>query len=705
MGIRDAIAKALGYRLGKPNVGGLQMIEMQTPPSWTYQHYLRAYGEIGWLYATVNVIAQAVAKTPWHLYQGSREGELNKLSQHPLIALLNKMNPFQSRYQFMYLGTMYKLLVGEQFWQINFNGLAGPKAVKIANKQGQVYQTSGQPAEIWLAPPAYMAVIPSPTEYIDHYEFRRTGMGAPIPFTIDEIIHIKTPNPFNEYRGLSPAQALTVELDTERYASRYQQKLFFNDATPGFILEYPADNIPPQEIRKELMQEWDERHKGFRNRGKTAFLWGGKANTLTMTNRDMDFNKLRLFNRDTILGAYHVPRSILGITEDVNRANAEAAQYTFAMYCVHPELCELREALNKELCPMFGKDLYLDFENPVPEDVLLKTNRAKTLWEVGLVRRNEAREMVDLDPIEGPEGEEFKQPAPSPFEQSPFGEPEKPPKKPKPETEPEEEPEEEEETEKGILPKALFPDDASREEYWKRYVTRVEAYEKPIITAMKTIFEAQQKEAMGNLDRPVSPGTQLVDIAKFREAYAEAVSGTLDRLMLDSIKHGMELVAPQTPHKDLPAIPAVVSQTGLAWIKTRIAWAAEQVGEETAKLLAKALADGFAAGESMLQIADRVSQVFAMSDMRAMRIARTETIAASNIGAVEGYKATGVVDRTQWYTAKERVCEICEELDGQVNPIGHGYMPPIHPSCRCVLLAILTGEVVPEPEKPGAFAE
>lgn len=401
MGIRQKIVDAFSsrkkqYRLGKPQTGGIQFFEMQMPPGWGYQSYLKAYGEIGWLYACVNVIAQAVAKVPWHLYELDRQGERTEVFEHDLIDLFNKMNPFQSRYQFFYLGTMYKLLVGEQFWQLNFNG-------------------KRQPGEMWLVPPAYMSVVPSAEKYISHYEFKRTGMSQAISFTIEEIIHIKTPNPYDEYRGLSPAQALTIDLDSERYAARYQQKLFFNDATPGFVLEYPAENLPPAEIRKELMMEWDERFKGFRNRGKTAHLFGAKANTLTMTNRDMDFEVLRKYNRDAILGAYHVPRSIIGITEDVNRANAEAAQYSFAQYCIHPELSEIRECMNKELCPLFGDNLYLDFENPVPEDETLKINNAVNLFKAKVITRNDALQMIGMEPLDTPEGDEYLTQPASPF--------------------------------------------------------------------------------------------------------------------------------------------------------------------------------------------------------------------------------------------------------------------------------------------------
>ena len=149
MNLRNSLAKLIlghngnlkEYPLGLPSSlpSGLQFFEMQAPPGWGYQSYLKAYGEIGWLFAVVNSLAQAVAKVPWHLYELDKNGERIEVMRHELIDLFNRMNPFQTRYQFMYLATMYKMLVGEEFWVLNLDGT--------------------RPEEIWLAPPSYMTVI------------------------------------------------------------------------------------------------------------------------------------------------------------------------------------------------------------------------------------------------------------------------------------------------------------------------------------------------------------------------------------------------------------------------------------------------------------------------------------------------------------------------------------------------------------------
>ena len=661
MGIRESIANIIlpkSYKLGNPVSGGaLQFFDMQMPPGWGYQSYLKAYGEIGILFSVVNVIAQAVSKVKWHLYELDSNGDKKEILQHELLDLFENPNPFQSRYQFMYLGTLYKLLVGEQFWQLNFNG-------------------GGKPAEIWQAPPAYMAVIPSQTKYIDHYEYKR-GQNLKVSFTTDEIIHIKTPNPFNEYRGLSPAQALTTSLDTLRYAQRYNQKLFFNEAVPGLVIEYPPENMPPAEQRKELQQEWDERFRGLRNRGKTAFLYGGKVNTITMTNRDMDFQKLMLLSRDEICAAYHVPPSVLGITESVNRSNAETSQYQLAQYCIHPELSEIRESVNKELVTFYGDNLILDFDNPIPEDVASKATNASTLYKAGVITRNEARAQLDMEPdITDPASDEFYS-APVPSFGSPMGNPN-------------EIANPTDEGAGGTKPKSIKLKTAP-EDYWKNYVSHAESYEAHSISQLKEMFSKQKAEAISNLQ---SKKNNLLDVKKSKKQYIEAMTPSLTQVMAGAIKNGRELLIPPMPHKDGPIQP-ILSLAAIAWLKTRIGWAADQIGEESAARLAEILADGYKNGQSIDQISTRIQNEFDFfSNTRADRIARTEIMQTSSQGAIEGYKESGVVSKVKFYCAEdERTCEDClglheEEftLDDSVGVI------TVHPNCRCCWLPVVDGD-------------
>lgn len=122
-----------------------------------------------------------------------------------------------------------------------------------------------------------------------------------------------------------------------------------------------------------------------------------------------------------------------------------------------------------------------------------------------------------------------------------------------------------------------------------------------------------------------------------------------------------------------------------------------RIDESTREFLRADIAQALADGDSNDELAQRIVDSYAFSDDRAMTIARTETQLAANAGAVNGYKASGVVDGKQWLTAEDDlVSEECQ-ANGEAGENGDGVIalddifpsgdaaPPVHPNCRCTI--------------------
>lgn len=237
--------------------------------------------------------------------------------------------------------------------------------------------------------------------------------------------------------------------------------------------------------------------------------------------------------------------------------------------------------------------------------------------------------------------------------------------------------------------KAIFGAEAAKVAYWEGFVRNTEAFEPKAITQLRAMFRTQYKEAIEKLKTSVGPETQLLDRQRALQAYYSAMLPTTRQAMEKGASDAADGIKPTPPHASKQGFPHAVNEAALAWLKKRIEWAAAQVADETEKALRDALLAGYAEGEGIPDIADRVRDVFDGFDaVRAERIARTEIIAASSQGAVEIYKAAGIT-QSEWYTAMdERECELCETLAG-VHDISEQYTPPAHPNCRCVLLPVL----------------
>ena len=626
--------KGVNYRLG-----GTSLLEMAIPPGWGYQQYLQVYGEVGWLFGAVSLIAHSVADSGWVLYAQSKSSKTDykELDDHPMLDLLNQINPFQTRYQFFLLAQMYIGLVGECFVVLDFNRL-------------------GVPGRMWLAPPGYMYVIPDKDNYISHYEYRKDGQIQRLE--IPEVIHVMDPNPANPYRGMGAAHSIGTDLDSERYASKYQQKLFFNDARPGMALEIPGD-IPPKEERDDFMKQWNSQYRGWGKAYSTAFLWGGmKINNVTMTNRDMDFKELRKATRNIILAAYHIPESLIGASEVGSRARAEADEYIFAKYTIKPALQRFKEAFNEQLCPLFDEKLKLDFENPVPEDRATLVDECDRLVRAGVYTREFAQSLLGHSPQDMKGGTY-------------------------------------------LLPMAIIPEMAKqipriksrlseqqKEAMWRVYAAKTAGQERMFKRMLKTLFDEQEDEVIGNLE-------QLGD-ADFAESeandhFAESFKPLITNVYETHYRDTVEGLKPENPHTESIKQEEFLDQEALEWISTRSLTMAKMVNGTTKEALRKALAEGFAEGESIPQITKRIKEFYKNGyERRAPMVARTEVIAASAEGSIRGYEALDV-EKLEFYAAlDERACEECLGLHGNEYPIREtGGMIPVHPDCRCDWLPVV----------------
>lgn len=188
-------------------------------------------------------------------------------------------------------------------------------------------------------------------------------------------------------------------------------------------------------------------------------------------------------------------------------------------------------------------------------------------------------------------------------------------------------------------------------------------------------------------------------------ALAGDVSPLLDEIVRDGAYAALGQVQIDTSAD--PAIADVVNADALAYAEER---SAEMVGmrrnlagdlvenpdarwridESTRDFLRDDVGTAMREGWSNERLAAQIADSYAFSKDRAMTIARTETQMASNGGAVNGYRASGVVDGKIWLTAEDDlVSEECQE-NGDAGVIGlddtfpsGDDAPPVHPNCRC----------------------
>ena len=348
---------------------------------------MQAMATTSWLFAVVDRIAASAAAVPCGLFRSMPSGESQLVPKHPIMDLWQAVNPFYTRHEFLETSIQHFELTGEIWWLI-------------------VRNRGGRPVELWPIRPDRIRPVPHATDFIAGYIY--TIGTLQIPLERKDVIFIRRPSPLDPYRGIGTVQSMMMDIGAEQMASQWTRNFFSNGAMPGGILQF--DEGMSDADFERLVSRWTEQHQGVANAHRVAVLERGKWVDRKFSQRDMQMEQLRKLNRDIIFGAFGVPASVMGITESVNRANAEAGDVLFGRWILKPRLERIKQAVNERLVHLVDKTLFLDYTDPAPENRELHLNIAERGFKGGFLTKNESRALLGYGEA-GEGGDEFMAPA------------------------------------------------------------------------------------------------------------------------------------------------------------------------------------------------------------------------------------------------------------------------------------------------------
>lgn len=308
----------------------------------------------GILFAIVNRTSTATSAANWHLYKKAKSGkkeDRTEVPSHAAIDLWEQPNKFMSRQELVEVGQQHVDLVGES-------------SLFVARDD----RYRALPLELWPVRPDRIAPVPHPVDFISGYIYSSPS-GEQVPLDRDQILQIRMPNPRDMYRGLGPVQSVLTELNSAKFSAEWNRNFFINGAEPGGIIKL---NKTMSDVDfRQFRERWSEGHKGVANAHKVAVLTEGEWVDRKLSQRDMQFVELRLVSRDTIMEAFGIHKIAVGISDDVNKANATAGKALFAEDLTVPRLERWKGLLNNDFLPLYGKTavgLEWDYDSPVPAD-------------------------------------------------------------------------------------------------------------------------------------------------------------------------------------------------------------------------------------------------------------------------------------------------------------------------------------------------
>lgn len=672
----------------------------------------------GWVYRNTDAIATEVSGIEFELFSVNvvkNEIQFNPITSHPALDALDRFNSFTDASSGFYITESHRLLAGDAFWYIQ------------GKKENVVGIYSLQPDKIELE----FGKVAGSQVIIDKYKFEDNVEGKPLKaeYRPDEIIHFKIPNAKNPYRGYGKVEAAADDIDLDSMAVEANKQLYMRGLISNFVLTTP--NKLTDEQLKQLHAEFKSSYGGVENSFKVPIFGSDlKPVSTQVTNRDMQFLEHQEWLRDKITAVWGNNKAAIGITDDVNRANADASITLWRASTIRSEMKAITDTLNEFYIPRFGENLIIGFKDPVGETEAEQIEKAKSLKGADIITLNEAREILGYENIDG--GDEMA------FQRS--------------------ERQAKDNAQLANVPKSLKYVKLDRHfRKWGLY-KKIDDYNALLPAARKMAektIKGRRKEEVR--EHPIftndkvwdfqSKQLHIVDIQEevFQEKVERYIKGLVDRA-LENVPEEVALMQSKALiNQEEEIVRAVLD---FAPILNEVALLSGQqainfIGDETIYLamdirktieaqvrkfaqslietdknkLIDIIARGLSNGDSVPKIRRNIVEQFnEFSKMQAERIARTEVIRTSNLGTIDAWKQSGIVTGKQWLTAMDdRVDPLCSYMNGKVmvgldknyfdkgeilevedHKVDFSYgsvkVPPLHPNCRCTLLPVLLDE-------------
>jgi HK97 family phage portal protein len=590
------------------------------------------------------------------------------IPNHPLYNLFQNPNPLcNNPSDFVHLLAMLYEIYGENFIYM----VRGENTNKIK--------------ELYLLPPDKIELKFYEGELIGYVLHKSNGQQ--VPFGLDEIYHDKRPNPFNEWRGMSVLEKAAVYVDTEINTANFTLNYIKNSGSPSGIVSLPAME---KEAFKQFAAQWREHYEGPQNAGKTAFIRGEEAKfqAVGATLKDIDQKVTRDMSKEDVLMMLEVPKELLGWTKDagLGRNTFEAANFVFAENKLEPmmrRLDRIYEFIAKDLNK--GQPIDVTHESPVPEDKDYKLKRLETGVNVWITV-NEARAEDGLEALTDPEADKLH--PTNTINPAPKVEPAKSLKIIKKVA-----------PTKSEMAKKI---NGEQEEFRSKLVKTNDIYAKQFKSKLTTFVSDQEDKVIANINASAKTYEEWLYSVKDE---SEAAATVLTPVIIDLMEAQSDDVANFITGELLTISPEM-----RATVEQNIKQISGVFNADTLKALEQTLSEGQTQGESLAKLKKRVESVYSdAKGYRAERIARTETLKASNKTAEQVYNQNGY-SRVEWFI-NPGACEFCQTYAGRTKSIGSVFTnigdvitgtdgnqlrieyddigtPPLHPNCTCSLIPV-----------------
>ena len=334
------------------------------------------------VYACVNVISKCFATLPVRLYQEGEDGGKTILKRDPLNELL-------------------AVAPNEEMTSVDFRRVMQAHLSLHNNAYAEIVRNgAGRPVALYPIHPANIS--PDRTESGRLiFSFRHQLDGRP-PLPQEDVLHLRGLtfdglHGFDPVGGLRDVFGLAMALDTNA------AKFFANDSKPGTIL---STEQALSDRAYERLKESMEASRGVEKAHQyKIFEEGLKLITARQANRESQMDESRARQSLEICRIYNVPPHKVQILDHATFSNIEEQQIDWVADCILPLAVTWEASLNRNLLTerdrITGKFFKIDRRGLMRGKMQERADYYSKLITAGVMSRNEARVLEDLDPVDG----------------------------------------------------------------------------------------------------------------------------------------------------------------------------------------------------------------------------------------------------------------------------------------------------------------
>lgn len=303
-------------------------------------NHKRALGHSA-IWRGVSLIAGSVGRHDFRVYRYVEGGGLVEDSQHQAARVMRRPTASMTRFTFRQTLQAHALLHGNGYAYIFRDGFGRPLELLILD-----------PSRTWPV------VVNGETWYLSQVNRpvpgKRRSAADFVKLKGCDTLHIKGLG-FDGLVGYDVVKVLRESIGGALAARDYGSRYFKNNASPGIVLEVPA-NMPEKAI-KILRDSWAELHEGVHNAHRAAILRDGvKLASWAANARDAQLIENREFDTREIANILGVPPHKLGDPSRTAYNSLESENQSYQEDTLGPWFCQWEQECDLKLLTEIEKN-------------------------------------------------------------------------------------------------------------------------------------------------------------------------------------------------------------------------------------------------------------------------------------------------------------------------------------------------------------